>query len=77
MKPNMKRRKRYIKLIHKKFKGLLASFFIKIIAITIQGMEKMKKLEKLLFKMFKALIYCYGKVEGCKLFSELLKNIKI
>lgn len=39
--------------------------------------EKMEKLQKLLFKIFKALIFCYGKVEGCELLRELLRNIKL
>lgn len=37
----------------------------------------MKKLEILLFKTFKALVEYYGKIEGCKLFKELIKHINL
>jgi hypothetical protein len=36
----------------------------------------MKKLERLLLKTFEALVSCYGKIDGCKIFKELIKYVK-
>ena len=35
----------------------------------------MKKIEDLLFRVFKALLKSYGKIEGYELFKELLSHI--
>lgn len=35
----------------------------------------MKNIEDLLFRVFKALLKSYGKIEGCDLFRELLSHI--
>lgn len=35
----------------------------------------MKNIEDLLFKVFKALLKSYGKIEGCRLFKELIRRV--
>lgn len=38
-------------------------------------MNEMNNIEDLLFKVFKALLKSYGKIEGCKLFQELIRRV--
>ena len=35
----------------------------------------MKNIEDLLFRVFYALLKSYGKIEGCRLFKELIRRV--